>query len=109
VFLLIVSSLGVGFLIAGFAGSDTEAVNMSMIVLLLSIFFSGFFLSLDRLLPEVRTVSWLLPITHALDSLRDVMFRGTGIDLRTWVALGGGSIALYLAGWSILYRRMRPA
>lgn len=107
--LLTLASLGLGFLISMVVTSDTQAVNMAMIVLLLSIFFSGFFLSLDRLLPAVRVVSWLLPITHALDSMRDVMFRGIGIDLRTWLALGVGSIGLYVAAWLLLRRQLRSA
>lgn len=107
--LLIFASLGVGFVISSIVTSDTQAVNVAMIVLLLSIFFSGFFLSLDRLLPEVRAVSWMLPITHALDSMRDVMFRGLRIELRTWLALLGGGAALYATGWVMMYRRLRSA
>lgn len=104
--LLVVSSLGVGFIISSAVRTDTQAVNAAMIVLLVSIFFSGFFLSIDRLLPEVRTISWLLPITHALDSLRDVSFRGAGIDLRTLIALGGGSIVLFVIASALTRRRL---
>ena len=107
--MLIFASLGVGFVISSVVTTDTQAVNVAMIVLLLRIFFSGFFLSLDRLLPEVRAVSWLLPITHALDSMRDVMFRGLSIDARTWLALGGGGALPYALGWVMLNRRLRPA
>ena len=104
--LLVVASLGVGFVVSSLVSSDTQAVNASMIMLLLSIFFSGFFLSIDRLIPEVQAVSWALPITHALDSLRDVLFRGGGIDTRTFVALGGGAIALFLAAAVLTHRRL---
>ncbi len=104
--LLIVASLGIGFVISSIASTDTQAVNASMIVLLLSIFFSGFFLSLDRLLPQVRTVSWMLPITHAIDSLRDVLFRGSGVDLRTLVALGGGAVLLFFVASYFTRRRL---
>ncbi len=107
--LLTLASLGVGFVISSIVSTDHQAVNAAMIVLLLSIFFSGFFLSLDRLLPEVRVVSWMLPITHALDSLRDVMFRGAPIDLRTWIALGGGSLVLYAVSWLLMRRRVGAA
>lgn len=104
--LLVVASLGVGFVISSIVSTDTQAVNASMIVLLLSIFFSGFFLSLDRLLPQVRLVSWALPITHALDSMRDVLFRGSPVDLRTFVALGGGSIAMFALATILSRRRL---
>ncbi len=104
--LLVVASLGVGFVISSLVSTDTQAVNASMIVLLLSIFFSGFFLSIDRLIPEVRLVSWALPITHALDSLRDVLFRGAPVDTRTIAALGGGSLGLFVVSSFLTRRRL---
>ncbi len=104
--LLVVASLGVGFVVSSVVSSDTQAVNASMFMLLMSIFFSGFFLSIDRLVPEVQAVSWALPITHALDSLRDVLFRGVGIDLRTTFALGGGALALFAAAAVLTHRRL---
>ncbi len=104
--LLIAASLGVGFLLSTLVTSDSQAINLAMIILLVSIFFSGFFLSLERLEPVVRAVSWALPITHAIDSLRDVMFRGESIEARTWLALGGGSIALFSASIFMIRRRL---
>ncbi len=106
-FLLSLASLGVGFTISAVVSSDSQAINLALIVLLLSTFFSGFFLSLDRLVVWVRSVSWALPITHAIDSLRDVMFRAEGVDLRTMVALGAGSVALFAVSLVLLQRRLR--
>lgn len=105
--LLILASLGIGFVISAMVSSDTQAVNIAMIILLVSTFFSGFFLTLDRLVPEVHIVSWLLPITHALDSMRDLMFNGPGVDVRTWFALGSGTIALYVVAWALFRRELR--
>ncbi len=104
--LLTLVALGIGFVISAAVASDVQAVNVAMIILLLSLFFSGFFISVDRLLPSVQAVSWTLPITHALDSLRDIMFRGSGVDLRTWVALGTGVIATFLISWRLTVRRL---
>lgn len=105
--LLVLAALGIGFVISGLVDSDIQAVNLSMIVLLLSLFFSGFFVSIERLATAVTGVSWALPITHAIDSLRDVMFRDTGVDVRTWLALGIGSVALFIVAWRLLARRLR--
>lgn len=107
--LLALASLGVGFVISSVVDSDTQAVNLSLIALLLSIFFSGFFLSLERLSDAVRGVSWALPITHAIDSLRDVMFRGEAIEPRTLLALGLASIVLFGVALAMTGRRMRAA
>lgn len=105
--LLSLASLGIGFAISSLVDSDTQAINLSLIVLLLSIFFSGFFLSLERIVDWVQAVSWSLPITHAIDSLRDVMFRNIGIDARTYLALGVGSVGAFVAALALFQRRLR--
>jgi len=105
--LLTMASLGVGFLISSIVNSDVQAVNLTMIVLLLSIFFSGFFLTLDRLLPAVRAVSWMLPITHALEAMRTIMFRGGSVSIPIWASLGAGSLVLFFVTWMMLGRRLR--
>ena len=105
--LLTFASLGVGFLISSLVGSDVQAVNVTMIVLLFSIFFSGFFLTLDRLIPSVRALAYLLPITHALDAMRDIMFRSRGIDTTALYGLGVGSLSLFGLSWWRFARRLR--
>lgn len=107
--LLIMASLGVGFVVSSLVTNDTQAVNASMFLLLLSIFFSGFFLSIDRLVPAVRAVSWTLPITHALDVLRDVLFRGSGIEPGRLLVLAGGSVALFFVASHLTHRRLAGA
>jgi ABC-2 type transport system permease protein len=77
-------------------------------VLLLSVFFSGFFLPVDRLMPAVRSVSWVLPMPYALDALRTVMFRGTGVDASRWLWPGGGSAGL-MAASAVLTEMRRVA
>lgn len=104
--LLVLAGLGIGFVISGLVDSDIQAVNISMIVLLLSLFFSGFFVSIERLASGVTIVSWALPITHAIDSLRDVMFREALVGGRTWLALGLGSLGLFVLAWRLLARRL---
>ena len=59
--LVILVSLGFGFLISSFARSDSQAIQFSMVLLLASIFFSGFFLQLYRLRLPAQAVSWLIP------------------------------------------------
>ncbi len=104
--LMVVAALGVGFVISSVATSDIQAVNAAMIVLLLSIFFSGFFLDVERLLGPVRLVSWVLPITHALGASRDVLFRGLDVPAQTWAALGLGAVALMAAAWMLIRPRL---
>ncbi|MCX7791839.1 MAG: ABC transporter permease [Chloroflexaceae bacterium] len=88
ILLLIVASLGVGFLISALSGSDSQAIQLAMISLLLSIFFSGFFITLDSFAWPALVVAYAIPMTHGLAGFQDVMLRGIAPDLWTWIGLG---------------------
>jgi hypothetical protein len=104
--LLIAASLALGFVISSLVTSDTQAVNITMIVLLLSTFFSGFFMPLERLIEPVRAVSWLLPMTHGLAAMRDIMFGGSPIGLNTSLPLALGAVSASVAAWLLLRSRL---
>jgi ABC-2 type transport system permease protein len=76
VILLLWASIGLGFLLSLLANTDSQAVQYAMLVLLASIFFSGFLLSLDRFRPAMTWVAQLLPVTSGVVLLRDEMLRG---------------------------------
>jgi len=97
------TSLGIGFAISIVSQTDSQAVQYSMIILLTSVFFSGFIMSLDMLLPPVRVISWLLPTTYGTLLLRDIALRGTDPN---WLLLGG-LIAIGLVLMLISWRLMR--
>lgn len=103
---LMFTSLGLGFVLSSLAKTTSQAVQYAMIVLLASIFFTGFFLSLNFLWAPVRVVSWLLPATYAIQMLQDVMLRGNfqpGSLLFTLLAMGVG---FFLLAWLLLRREM---
>lgn len=95
VLLVTVASLGIGFLISAFSRSDSQAVQLSMLVLLLSVFFSGFFLPLQNFLAPVRVFGQILPLTHGIAGLQSVMLRGVDPSLVTWSALGGIALVTF--------------
>lgn len=106
---LLFASLGVGFVISLLSETDSQAVQYSMIVLLSSVFFSGFFLSLETLWQPVRIVSWLLPATYGIALLQNIMLRGhlaNGIWLGGLTAIG---VFLFLVAWFLLGRAMKRA
>jgi len=86
--LFTLASLGIGFLISAWVTSDSQAVQLSMLVLLMSIFFSGFFLPLENFTPEVRWVGYLLPLTHAIGGFQRIMLRGAPPTDIGWAMLG---------------------
>ncbi|GAB4208244.1 MAG: hypothetical protein OHK0022_37530 [Roseiflexaceae bacterium] len=98
------ASLGIGFVISAVSSSDSQAVQLSMLVLLLSIFFSGFFLPLENFAAVVRPIGYALPLTHGIAAFQALMLRGIQPDTLTWTALGLiAGIAFLLV--AVLWRR----
>jgi ABC-2 type transport system permease protein len=104
--LLLFSSLGLGFFIAGLAETETQAVQLAMLILLASIFFGGFFLALDTLWEPVRAIGYLLPVTFGSIDLREVMLRGVAPSSVTLAALGAIGVVCYGVASFQLSRRM---
>jgi ABC-2 type transport system permease protein len=67
-----------------------------MIVLLASVFFSGFFLPLENFAPAVRYVSYVLPVAHGVQAFQALMLRGTLPLIATVLWLGGIALACFL-------------
>jgi len=101
---ILFTSLGIGFAISIVSQTDSQAVQYSMIILLASVFFSGFIMSLDMLAPPVRAISWLLPTTYGTLLLRDIALRGTDPN---WLLLGGLTaigLVFMLISWQLMRR-----
>jgi ABC-2 type transport system permease protein len=104
--LLLFASLGLGFFIAGLAETETQAVQLAMLVLLASIFFGGFFLALETLWEPIRAISYVLPVTFGSIDLRDVMLRGVTPEPLMLGALGLIGVICYALASFELSRRM---
>ena len=105
--LVLLGSIGLGFLISLVSRNDTQAVQYAMIVLLASLFFSGFFLATERLAYPAHIISWLLPATYGIRLLRDIMLRGIDPDAGTIAGLAAYAavvVALSYAGTRRLLR-----
>lgn len=100
----IYSSIGLGFLVAGLSHTESQAVQLTMILLLASIFFSGFIVPLTQFTEYVRWVSFGLPVTFGAAGLQSVMLDDRVLNL-SYLALplGLGTVYLLLGLW--LYRR----
>lgn len=102
--LVIVASLGLGFVISGVSRTDTQAVQYSMMVLLVSIFFTGFVLPLDQLAAPVRVISYLIPATYGVRALQDLVFRGVAVEPLIIGGLAAYAIALMVGAWFVVRR-----
>lgn len=105
--LLVVSfaSLGIGFVISLISETEIHAVQYSMLFMLTSIFFSGFFLDLRLLWNPLKILAWSLPATYGIRMLQDIMLRGYPIS--TVLLLGISAIGVVLFAVSLLLLRKK--
>jgi ABC-2 type transport system permease protein len=104
--LLLAASLGIGALIAVVSDSERQAVQLSLLLLLASVFFSGFVLAIEEFSAPVRAIAALLPVTHGIRLLQDLMLRGTITQAWSLVALALIALTSSWASWALLRRGM---
>jgi ABC-2 type transport system permease protein len=107
--LLSFASLGLGLFISTIVDSERQAVQLSMLVLLASVFFSGFVLPLDQFIPALRYAAYALPVTHGIQLLQDFMLRGgtnAGWEL---LALAGIGVVLFVMTSLTVRHNLRSA
>ena len=85
------SGLGIGLFASTIANTQQEALLVVMMVLLPSIFLSGFFFPLDAMPAFLRLVSYAIPLRYYLVIIRALLIKGVGA-----AALQGEIIALTL-------------
>jgi ABC-2 type transport system permease protein len=107
--LLTLASLGIGFLISAYSTTDSQAVQLSMLVLLLSIFFSGFFLPLENFRAPINLVGYALPLTHGIVGFQAIMLRGAGPSEVTWLLLSIIAGTTFVAVTAIFQWQFRRA
>jgi ABC-2 type transport system permease protein len=107
--LLTVASLGLGLLIAVLSDSERQAVQLSLLTLLASVFFSGFVLPIEEFTPGVRVAGYLLPVTHGIRLIQDFMLRGWTNAGWQIAALAGIGAFLLVVSWVLLRRSMTRA
>ena len=109
VLLLTFASLGVGLLISLVADSERQAVQLSMILLLASVFFSGFVLPVSDFAEWTQYLAYSLPVTHGIALLQDIMLRGEVTAIWMIGALAVIGLVLYVGSLMRLRRVLRRA
>jgi ABC-2 type transport system permease protein len=104
--LTLAASLAVGAFIAGISDTERQAVQLSLLLLLASVFFSGFVLAVDEFRLFAQVIANLLPVTHGIALLQDLMLRGVPPTAPHVAALGAITLVAGLAAWVLLRRAM---
>lgn len=94
--LLLLSSLGLGLVVGLVSDSERQAVQLSLLVLLSSVFFAGFIIPLRQFSGPVAALANVLPVTHGIQLVRDLMLQG-------WVAAPWHVAALALMAAAFLF------
>jgi len=105
-FALLFASLGVGFAISLISETEIQAVQYSMLFLLASVFFSGFFLDLRLMKEPMTAVAWTLPATYGIRMLQDVILRGYPLPLLIFEGVSAIGVILFFVDWLLLKRKM---
>lgn len=93
----IYASIGLGFLVAGLSRTESQAVQFSMLLLLGSIFFTGFILPLNQFASYIRYISYILPITFGATGLQNTMLDNQALNLvNLLIPFGLGTLYLVL-------------
>jgi ABC-2 type transport system permease protein len=107
--LLIVASLGLGLLISIISDSERQAVQLSLLVLLASVFFSGFVLPISEFTQPVAVAAHAIPVTNGIGLIQDIMLRGQLTEPWEAMLLAAIALVLLLACWVLLRRGMSRA
>jgi ABC-2 type transport system permease protein len=106
VMLLLLASIGLGLLVAVLSDSERQVVQMSLLILLASVFFSGFVLPLDEFSRPVQALAYMLPVTHGIRLMQDLMLRGTTVYEWQYAALAAIAAVTLVLSWLLLRRSM---
>lgn len=77
--LFLLGSLGIGIMISSAAHTQQEAMLMSFLILMPSLFLSGFFFPLEAMPWVLRTLSYAVPLRYMLIIIRSIVLKGVGI------------------------------
>ncbi|HEV7604302.1 MAG TPA: ABC transporter permease [Candidatus Limnocylindrales bacterium] len=107
--LVLLASLGIGLAIAVISDSERQAVQLSLLVLLASVFFSGFVLAVSEFNEPVRVLAYALPATHGIQLMQDIMLRGGTSQNWEFGALALIAVVTLAFSWRMLRRLMSRA
>ena len=104
--LLVTVAVSLGIFISSFANNEFQVVQFIPIVLAPQIFLSGVIIPVEQMPTLFEGISVVLPLTYAVEALREIMLRGAGLAA-LWpelAAIGVFSVALLTAAVATLRR-----
>jgi len=94
-FLVALSSIGIGMVVASLSKSENQAEPLCWLFSMPLAILSGCWFSIEMLPSYLRNIAYAFPYAHAIDASRGVLIRGVGLE-----ALG--TDLLFLVGWAVV-------
>jgi ABC-2 type transport system permease protein len=104
IILLVFTSIGISALISSFARSEAQALQFIPLIIIPALLLSGIFYPVELFSPWLQKGSYLIPLTYAIDSMRELIFENgdlydilpslIGMAILGTVTLVAGSFAL---------------
>lgn len=85
--LFIAAEIGWGLIISTLSRSQQQAVLFVFLLAMIDMTFSGYLVQVEKMPWLLRTVAHLFPFQHYLTALRDIIFKGTNLNL-LWGRIG---------------------
>jgi ABC-2 type transport system permease protein len=79
--IFLATSLGLGILISTVSRTQQEAMLLTFLILLPSIFLSGYFFPIDAMPLLLQYVSRVVPLTYILIIVRSIILKGVGLGV----------------------------
>jgi ABC-2 type transport system permease protein len=97
-FLYIFALLSVGLLISTWAQNQMQAMQMSLALILPSVFFSGFIFPIETMPKFFQGISALIPATYFIELMRAIMLRGASFAdyWRHYLILAAMGVGLFI-------------
>jgi len=105
--LFLLSGLGIGLFASTIANTQQEAMLIVWMLLLPSIFLSGFFFPLQAMPQILQWISMLMPLRYYLIIIRSLLLKGVGIDMIIEQVIALGIFAVIIMGAASLRFRKR--
>jgi len=79
--LFLITSLGIGIFISSAANTQQEAMLLSFLILMPSIFLGGFFFPIEAMPGWLQVITYVIPLRYMLVVIRGIMLKGVGITV----------------------------
>lgn len=98
--ILVIGVVNLGIALSFYARNELQVIQFIPLLLVPQIFLGGLFWPVETLWPPLRYLSQVLPVTHAVAALREVMLGGAGFTevAARLVALVAFAVAMVLLG-----------